>query len=720
MDNELQQLGVPRVVKECYGVLNGETLTVAAKIVDWGNMPIPGLTINPTFHSGNHVPVGTIKVSNDFYDETTGFYWFDVKVNPLNCKAHFAFETTASVEEVTGPIKFCLDVSGQSKTEITGVEFIGRDLYYNVAPKPGHSVFKHPLETKATVNLSDLQSRFTNNPGVDYLWGCPIAGQDGEIRALGNVMVDGVTEPYLFRHTLTSPEILSVSATQTNANTLNVKVTLDKPFGEKLLVNGFASYTEDPEFGRCIISGGKNPTINGNEASFDIRIWEVKKKGLVDVELVINIGDEVNTPVVVDIPTSVTAWTDGEKTINVVKVAHTVTAGKQTLVGRVEWKGSKQPVENFKVLPNEDNVNVVIKKDHFFLTRSVEVNKDHQNTFTLSGKVDLGEYGITRKTNFSESIDVGSDIVPIKIAGSQCNIVEDKGLFILALRNNNGSIPTDVVLEKLQVLQGSPFSNLFSEVNYDGNTGYLQFKLPIPLDKITYPEVLAKAKLQLSVLNGDTATEGYVVLDSKAKVDYKVFPLYRQTRYEQKGEGYLAISEWQVVDNNGGFPKAVSLMQFKVNGKNVSSSKFYNQSNGTLTVKYDVPVLPESVVHLSATISATGLNYFVQLSDVVFTFYKPGTAKLIKCELNPERTRVTVQWAVRGWDTSIPHDVVVNPDTWVVISGVNTKGIYTDYDNFRGILTCGFNVQNKDLTEFHARNTIRIGKSDGTEYPLTF
>ncbi|QYN79912.1 hypothetical protein PQD71_gp019 [Kosakonia phage Kc263] len=718
MDNEFRQLDLSNAVKECYGVLNDDILTVAAKIVNpQTGLSILDLKVNPIFHSGNHVPVGTIKATNDFYDELTGFYWFDVKVNPINRKAHFRFETTASVNGQSDSVAFDLDISGQSKTETNKVEFIGRDLYYSVSAKPGHSVFKHPLETKVTANLSEFQPRFMNDQSVGYLWKCEDFVEGKEICAIGNVMVDGVTELYLFRHTLTLPNLVEATATQTDTNVLNVKVTLDKPFGERPLVNGSVGYTENPDFGRWVIKGGKNLQVDGNQISFDIGIWDVKKKGLIDVDLIINIGDDANTPVNIGIPTSVQAWSDGEKTVTVTKLTHNVFNGIETLICQVNWKNSQGKVCDFTVIPDDPNVKVTVKENVFFLDRPVSLDRNRRNTFTLSGKLDLSEYGIAKKTTFSESVNMGSDFLPVKVSAIQAAIIEDAGSFIVALTTNNGSRLTDVVLNSVTVDDG-PFGKYIREQRYDADTGYLQFKLDVALKDLTYPEVLLKAKLQLDVKFDDTPASVIVPVQVKATVDYQINASYIGTRYERAGEGYRGIAQWRVGDNNNSAPASVSIMGLKVNGKTTAFTKRYNQSTRILSAEFDIPVKSGHILHLNATISSPGVNHFVTLPDVLFTFYTPGAATVARQMFNPDKTHLTVQWNVQGWSSEIPSEVTLGE--WQPLGGISTKMVYANYDNKLGLLTCTFALENPESDIFAAKNTIRITHADGNMYPLTF
>lgn len=719
MSNEQVYPDIKRDIESCYGVLNGDILTVAAKIVDSTTAsPIPGLVVNKVFNSGNHVPVGTIKVFNDVYDETTGFYWFDVKVNLLEEAVTFGFETLATVNGKKFPISFSVSVPGQTKAEVGKLYFNGSTVQYEVTGKSGTRILRYPLDTITHTNVSSvLHPTRLLSEGVNYLWNTDLGtGEIREIRILGNVMIDDEIHTYVVRQTVKVPNVLKSAVKQLTGNQVNIMLTLDTPVGDDVKMMGVAEYVKTPELGKTLISADNLTVTNGTELSFDVTLWDIKHKGEVYFDMTFNLGDECNTPLPVKLQSEVKRFSNGQTEAVLTEMAQVVANDLHTLIYKVDWKNG-EPVEGFTVIPDEEETDVKIKGNHFFLTKPVKIDPDRAQEFSLSGKVSLAEYGLTDSITYKGTKTVGSDLFPLKVPGSICSFIEDKAAFIVALRSNNGNVLDNVVVDSVVIEQG-PLGTTIRSTDYDGDSGQLRFQVDASLSDLIYPSVNVIVKVNLTVSHGQEQGQHQIKIASKVKVDYKIYPTYIGTRFEKGPNGYKGIAQWKILDNNDGAPKSTSIISFKVNGKNTTFTKRYNQTTRILSAEFDIPVESGEIVHITGTISASELNHFVSLSDAMFTFYTPGAATLLKHLFDPEMTRLTVQWKMAGWSTEIPGEVLL--DDWLVLGGVTTEFLFTDYNPHTGILTCAFKLTDPKSDRFSARTTCRIGKSDGNGYPISF
>lgn len=719
MSDEQTYPDINRDIESCYGVLNGDILTVAAKIVDPVTAkPIVGLTVNNVFNSGNHVPVGSIKVFNDVYDETTGFYWFDVKVKPIEHAADFSFETIAVLGKRKYPIRLALSVPGQSKAVVGKPYFTGTTVRYEVTGKPGTRILRYPLETITSVGAVAMtnHSRVATE-GVTYLWTTNLKpGENREIRILGHVMIDDEVHTYVVRQTVKVPNVVASAITQLNGSQVGIKLVLDTPVGKGAEMMGVVQYVKAPELGKALIRATDLAVTNDTELYCEVSLWEIKQKGEVSFNMFFNLGDEINTPLPVTLQSEVKRFSNGQVNISLTEVTQTVSNNRHTLVYKANWENG-EPVEGFSVVPDEEDTDVKIKGNHFFLTRPVKRDPDRAQEFTLSGKLSLSEYGIEEPVPYKGSRIVGSDLFPLKVPGTACSLMEDKASFIVALRANNGDLVDNVTVSSVIIEQG-PFGTYVRESSYDADNGQLRFKLDATLAKLVYPYTDVVCRVNLAVTQGDIQELHEIRVSHKVKVDYKIYPAYIGTRFEKGPNGHKGIAQWLVVDNNMGAPKSASIISFKVNGKSTTFTKRYNQGTQILSAEFDIDVSPGKIVHVTGTVSASELNHFVTLTDATFVFYPPGSATLVNHMFNPDKTHLTVQWKMTGWSTELPGEVFV--DDWLVLGGVNTQFLFTDYDAKTGILTCKFRVENPQSDRFSARTTCRIGKSDGNSYPLSF
>lgn len=722
MNNELQYPEIERDIQQCYGILNGDILTVAAKIVDSvEHNPVPGLKVNPVFNSGNHVPVGSIKVMNDFYDEATGFYWFDVKVNPVEHAVTFGFEATAIVDEKRYPLFFKVVISEPSRTVVETCGFNQTDFHYAIGTKDQNDKLqRYPLSSLAASGLVFLHRYIpVNHKGVNFLWKADIeSGATKEICVLGNVMIGNDIHPYLIRKTVQYPVVKEISGEQVDASTLSVTLQLDKPVSPHVRIGGRVGYQDEGASGTMAIDLATVLHADNDTLTLSIPIWHVKQKGTVKVRLVINLDDELRTPVIAEVMIPVVCCCNNQTEATVNEVNHQLTTERQSLILDVNWKDGSA-VDNFTVESDQEGTSISVKDNRILITRPITVDPDHRNEFTLSGKIHLDEYGIDQPLEYHSTASIGDNYLPLKLVETFCTNTDDHANFFLSVRHNDGSIPANIDMDRIEIVDG-PYSDTVRNYHYDQDNGQLQFTLSVPLDKMHYPSTSIKATLFLNFTIDGEKHSTTLLLNDNVKVDYRIFPTFSGYRYQKVDDGYKLIAEWKITDNAGAAPRSVSVMEFNLNGKRVDFGKRYNQSTQTLTIETKVVINHKGKLHLNTLISAQGMSFFVPLPDETIEFMLPGAAVVRDIVLDKEQNQIKVEWDVRGWDDKIPHHVEPDPSGWVPLGGITTDRPYVDYNWQNGVLTCIFTLHDKNASTFAAKNTVQIGKADLTSYPLTF
>lgn len=687
-----------QIKTNAFGVLKGNVLSVAVALnFEYSNEIPKGLIPSPNFISGNGLPVGAITPINTFYDETTGVYWFDLKVNPITGPIVYGFETIGTIGDEVYPIRFTVDISGETKAVVSDIQFNKNVLQYNVGAKEGN-VLRHRLTPFATRGITRVDEGVGKDNTAAYGFGTNIDNTKEQIFAvIGSIDIDKVRHNYMVK---VATGIVSggLEIKQKDANTLHAKVVMDK--AGKYDVTYPISYVGDGINGIANIVD--NLTVEGKTLSFDIPITAITKQNRLKVEVVIN---KDGKPVFLETMVPVYLWNDNQTDYSIVLVSDVLVKDTRTLTFQANWKNS-QPINKLGLLLPNTAVNEVSFRDEgngvYTIVNKVDLQGGIKKDFILNGQWDLTHYGVEKQTPFKYVKTSGDDVLPIKDVGITGYISPGDGLLNLtmAFRANNGDILDNVKVNSIRIV-GKEFDSVFLKENtYDVNTGICSVSLA-NVPELPYPGKAIIAGITGVVKQGDETHKFTIQKKVYIPVDYAVHVSPPSYGFIIESSGPVLVASWDLKGNDGKYPKSINITSVKLN--NVSPSfgsvnKQYYSTTGTLIVK--VPCMPNYKETLSLAIagSPSGLSSFLNFAPVFATYKDPGSVHNVSNELVEgigNSYQLISKFDINGFSDEVVKEISMDNAKWVNQLKVEPVVSYHLYDNKTGILTVTTNLKEK-------------------------
>lgn len=692
------------------GAINGDVVTVASMIV-WADdkSPIEDLTISDKFISGNYLPFGDLTATNQYYDVQTGIFWFDVKLKEITGPAKVVLQTTGTVHGKDIPVRFEFNLAGPSPLVVSPITFNGSKLEFDVSAKKG-KLLRYPLALLAARDIDgDGDAPASKEKKVPYSFYVSINNNEQNTYAvMGQAEVDGVKHNFVARTTVKT-NTGTVTAEQIGFNLIAVDVKVANPsthIGIALPLNfTFSNGT----YG--IVNRVENFSVQDGVVHFEFLVSDIKDQDTVAIGFHLTEGDNQNAPIFFKTTAPVKRWSNGQTKINVVVDSHTFKRTLQSLYMSVFWEDGT-PVTGFKVRNVKPDAEVGGRGNRIVIARSVSLNIHQRNTLTLTGDIDLSPFGIDEPVSFSESIQVGSDVLPARMFQGKGVVIEDKVFIQLAPRQNNGNIFKDVKIKSANKITSIP------DLQYDAEQGIVGFTIPNTAIKV----VDGRADVEIDFLFTGEKDYSFNYKGSiKVEVPYSITvdkPVWGYRRDAITDQVYIDAT-WVLRGNDDHYPNTASITQFRVNGMSAEFTQQYNSGYGALVVSFPVDLKKGNSLYVDAVATASGLGTFLHLPAIDARYREPGTAIYVDHEFIGNK-QVKVFFDIQGWGSEPPFNIQLNDQSWNRQQGVKLGKTYSEYDNKKGRLTVVFDIYDINSAEFSASTEMKFDFADTTVYPISF
>lgn len=691
------------------GAINGDIVTVASLIV-WADdkSPIDDIVISDQFASGNYLPVGQLKMTNQYYDKVTGLFWFDVKLKPITEPTNIVLQTSATIDGVQIPVRFDFSLAGPSPLVVSPVTFDGNKMEFDISASTGR-LLRYPLAVLAVREIDgNAEAPPSKDKKIPYSFYVPISNNSQDTYAvMGQAEVDHVKHNFVVRTTISTNDG-ELSLSQTGENLISATIKLAKASAHIGINLPIKFQFENGTFG--IINKVENFAVLGDTVTFDFLVSDIKRVEDLTVQFHLTEGDNGNAPIFFKGKTSVKRWSHGQSKIKLVVDSQTYKKNLHSLYMSAFWEDGT-PVTWFSLDNLKPDAEWGVTRNNIVVCRSVTVDVFKKTTLTLSGEVDLSAYGIDERFPFSESIDVGSDIIPARMISGLGTVNQDEVWFNIAIRQNNGDIFKDV---NLKMFNGT---DVIKNQKYDATQGILGFS--VSNTAVNVKKAKANIDLQLS-LTSDSVYEYHYKGMININVPYQVTsgrPTHSYRKDIVNG-GILVDVVWALKGNDGTFPASVNVTQVRKNGVLTDYKSSYNQGSGLLTITAPVNLPDKSVLYIEPTVSASGLGTFVTLPGLDVKYDVPGKVTYDGHEFR--NGKVAVYFKVRGWLGYYPDLVQIDNRSWDKQLGVKLGKTYSEYDNTTGIMTVVFDIFDPDAPVFSAETEMKMDLGDSTVYPVSF
>lgn len=710
MTNQSQvSVGNRDIYSRTDGAINGDVVTVASVIV-WADdkSPIDDLIISDKFLSGNHLPVGDLKATNQYYDKETGTFWFDVKLKAITEQTTITLQTTGTVNGVEFPVRFEFTLAGPSPLVVSPITFDGNKMEFAVSAKEGR-LLRYPLALLAYRNLDgNADAPASKEKKIPYSFYVTINNNETSTYAvMGQAEVDGVKHNFVARTTVTTSDG-TMTVNQIGENLIGVDIKLAK--ASNYIGVGFPLKFQFSNGTYGIVNRLENFSIQGDVVHFEFPVNDIKAKDVVTLAFHLTEADNQNAPIFFKGKADVKRWSHGQTKINIVVDSHTFKRTLQSLYMSVFWEDGT-PVTGFSVKNVKPDAEVGGKGNKIIIARSVTPNIHKRNKLTLSGEVDLSAFGIDEVFPFSESIEVGSDILPVRLVSGLGTVDKDEVFFHIAVRQNNGDIFKDVILK---TFNGDQPIKHFS---YDVEQGIIAFS--VPNTAINVKEGRANIDLELIVTADEQYTFNYKGA-IKVDVPYSVTvdkPSH-SFRKDPVTSEIIIDAVWQIKGSDNKFPLNVNVTQVMKNGSGASYTKSYNSGTGLLTVSMPVGVDDGKQLYIEPTVTVSGLGTFATLPGLSIRYNVPGKATYAGHEFRDGK--LAVYFSIRGWMGYYPDAVQIDDNSWNKQQGVKLGKTYSEYDKDKGQLIVIFDIFDLNAPVFSAETHMKFDFADSTTYPISF
>jgi hypothetical protein len=692
------------------GAINGDVVTVASMIV-WSDdkTPIEDLTISDQFISGNYLPVGDLRATNRFYDLQTGIYWFDVKLKDIIGEAHVILQTTGTANGSAIPVRFEFNLVGPSPLVVSPVSFNGNKMEFDVSAKQG-KLLRYPLALLASREIDgNADAPASKEKKIPYSFYVPISNNDQNTYAvMGQAEVDGLKYNFVARASIKTNDG-TVTVEQIGENLLAVDVKLSNVSTHIGIGLPLKFQFSNGTYG--IVNQVQNFSAQGDTVHFEFLVNDIKDQEQVTVAFHLTEGDNQDAPIFFKSSTPVKRWNNGQTKINVVVDSHTFKRTLQSLYMSVFWEDGT-PVTGFKVKNVKPDAEVGGRGNRIIIARSVSLNIHQRNTLTLTGDIDLSPFGIEEVVPFSESITVGSDVLPARMFSGHGLVIGDKVFIQLAPRQNNGNIFKDVKIKSVNKITSVP------DLQYDTEQGIVGFTIPNTAIKV----VDDRADMVIEFLFTGEKDYSFSYKGSiKVDVPYSITvdkPVWGYRRDSLTDQVYIDAT-WVLRGNDGHYPNIANMTQFRVNGMDSVYTQKYNSGYGALVVSFPVDLKSGNSLYVDAVASASGLGTFLHLPAIDARYREPGTAVYVDHEFIGDK-QVKVFFDIQGWGSEPPFEVQLDDQSWNRQQGVKLGKARSEYDNKKGRLTVVFDIYDINASVFSASTEMKFDFADTTVYPISF
>lgn len=692
------------------GAINGGVVTVASVIVwDDDKTPIEDIVISDKFISGNYLPVGNLTASNQYYDTQTGTFWFDVKLKEITEPTKVILQTTGTIHGKNVPIRFEFMLSGSSPLVVSPIIFNGNKLEFDVSAKKG-KLLRYPLALLATREIDgDANPAPSRMKKVPYSFYVSINNNEQNTYAvMGQAEVEGIVHNFIARTTVKTNDG-AITAKQIGTNLISVDVKVTNPSDRVDIALPLNFKFSNGNHG--IVNQVDNLSIQKDNIHFEFMVNDIKDQDNLILDFYLVEPNNQNAPIFFKTTTPVKRWSNGQTKINITVDSHTYKRTLQTLYMSVFWEDGT-PVTGFKVKNIKPDAEVGSVGNQIVIARSISINIHKRNTLTLTGDIDLSPFGIEELVSFSESIHVGSDILPARIIQGHGTVVNDKVFIQLAPRQNNGTIFKDVKIKSINDVTDIP------DLQYDTEQGIVGFTIPNTKIKM----IDDRADIEIEFLFTGEKDYSFSYKGSiKVDVSYSITsnkPVLSYWCDSINGQIYTDVT-WVLRGNDGHYPNSVNVTQLLVNGVDVDYTQKYNSGYGGLVISFPVELKNNSTFYVDAVATASGLGGFLHLPAIDTHYREPGKAIYIGNEFIGDK-QVKVFFDIHGWGPEPPLNVQLDDQSWNHQQGVKLGKTYSEYDNKKGILTVTFDIYDINASEFSASTKMKFDFADSTIYPISF
>lgn len=690
------------------GAINGDIITVASLIV-WEDdkSPIDDLVISNQFTSGNHLPFGDLKATNQHYDKTTGIYWFDVKLKPITDPINVVLFATGIVSGIHFPVCFDFNLAGPSPLVVSTAKFNGSKMEFDVSASTGR-LLRYPLGLLAVREIDgNAEALPSKEKKIPYSFHVPISNNSQETYAvMGQAEVDHVKHNFVIRTTVsTNDGVLSLS--QIDENLISATIKLAKVSTHVDIALPIRFQFQNGTYG--IVNKVDNFTVLGNNVTFNFPVSDIKRVEDLTVQFHLTEGDN-NVPIFFKGKTSVKRWGHGQSKIRLVVDNQIYKKNLHSLYMSAFWEDGT-PVTWFSLDNLNPNADWDVTHNNIVIRRSVTVDVFKKTTLTLSGEVDLSAYGIDERFPFSESLDVGSDVIPARMVSGLGTVIQDQIWFQITVRQNNGDIFKDASLKSFNGITN------INDQSYDEAQGMLSFSVSNTAIDVKKEHAIIDIQLDLT---SDSVYKYNYKGSIKIDVPYCVTSDTPTCSYRKDvvNGGILVDVVWALKGSDGNFPKSVNVTQVIKNGAQTEYTVSYNQGSGLLTITTPVNLTDNSTLYIEPTVAASGFGTFVTLPGLDVKYDVPGRVTYDGHEFR--NGKVAVYFKVRGWLGYYPDTVQLDNRSWNKQLGVKLGTTYSEYDNSTGIMTVVFDIFDPDAEVFSAETEMKMDLGDFTIYPVSF
>lgn len=692
------------------GAINGDVVTVAS-FITWADdkSPIDDLTISDQFISGDYLAFGDLKATNQFYDKLTGIFWFDVKLKPITGPVNVILQTTGTVNGVQIPIRFEFDLTGPSPLVVSPILFNGNKMEFDITTSAGR-LLRYPLSLLATRQIDgNAEALPSKEKKIPYSFYIPISNNSQDTYAvMGQVEVDGVKYNFVARTSVITTDG-TISVSQIDENLMSVDIVLNKSNSHIGISLPLQFNLGNGTYG--IVNQVKNFSVQDTNVHFEFLINDVKDQDTITLNFHLTEGDNQDAPIFFKGTAPIKRWSHGQTKINVVVDSHTFKRTLQSLYMSVYWEDGT-PVTGFKVKDVTPSAEVGTKSNKIIIARVASLNIHQRNTLTLAGNIDLSAFGIEELVPFSESIDVGSDVLPARLYSGLGTINEDKVFLQLSVRQNNGDIFKDLSITSFNKI------STIDDLHYDSSTGVVNFTAP--KSAVTVIDDRGDIEIIFSLTSDQVYSFTYKG-SIKIEVPYTVIaekPLWKYRRDRITNQVSIDVT-WTLRGNDGAYPTNATINQFKVNGVDTACTKRYNPGFGGLVASFSVDLKDGDPLFVDAVTTVSGLGSFLHLPTIDTKYRGPGKVTYIDHEFIEDK-KVKVYFNVQGWNSEPPLYVQINDQSWNKQQGVKLGKTHSEYDSEKGVLMVVFDIYDINSSIFSASTEMKFDLADSTIYPISF
>jgi hypothetical protein len=693
------------------GALTGDILTVACLIV-WADdkSPIEGLDIYRRMLAGNVLPSGDLSSFNEYYDQLTGTYWFDIKVRPITEPTDVVIQARGFVHGTEIPVLFEMHIPGPSPLVVSPITFDGNIMRFEIGNTSG-KLLQYPLSVKAVREIDGNAAALpSKQKRIPYAFYTPINnGQVETFAVMGMAEVDGVKHNWVARTEIKTNDG-ELSLEQKGENLLGVSVKLANPKATTEINLPVKFELGDGTYGIA------NQVHDYNQIDdvvyFDIPLSDIKDQTSVKVSFHLNETSNSNAPIFLMGQAPVKRWSNGQSKIKIEIDSHTFKRNVDTLYAHVFWEDGT-PVKGFRLKNITPECHSGVKGNQIILSRKFVPNQHKENKLTLGATVDLTPFGIEEETSFEDILSIGSDILPIRVVSGLGTVLGDEVHFNIAVRQNNGDIFNDAVLDVFNA------NAKIKNQSYDKDSGIVSFTVPNTAINVIDERANVATKFTVTT---DEALQGTFNGTIKIDVPYTIkadLPIWKYRRDQLTGRIYIDAT-WVLKGSDGNYPNTANIADVKLNGMGVTDyKKSYNQSFGALSLSFPVSLQPGGMLYVSATASASGLGNFFNLPALDSRYREPGTVRYVNHEFT-EDNKVKVFFDVQGWDSLPPAEVQIEDNSWNRVEGVKYGKSYSEYDPKKGVLMVQFDLFDPNAPVFKGETSMKLNYADMTTYPISF